>query len=146
MASLSELLSDASIDLSAAAENRDDAVRLVGALLAASGSVAEEYTGAMLEREASVSTFVGEGIAIPHATLAGKETVHRDAIAVALFPDGVEWGTERVTVAIGIAARGRGHIGLLSRLARTLLDPAVAGRLREATSIAQVRAVLDGDE
>ena len=142
---LGELLADESVDLHAGAATQDDAIRHVGGLLAASGAIADGYAEAMLEREASVGTYVGEGIAIPHATFAGKEAVHRDALAVAVVPDGVPWGSDRVTVVIAIAARGRRHIGLLSRLARTLLEPGVADRLRAAGSAEEVRAVLDGE-
>ena len=39
------------------------------------GAVDPSYVDAMLERENSVSTFVGEGVAIPHGTLAGKDAV-----------------------------------------------------------------------
>lgn len=143
-APLADLLDDTSISLGATAVDRDDAVRQVGSLLVAAGAVDDAYVAAMLEREASVSTWVGEGLAFPHATLAGKDSVVRDAIAVATFPDGVDWLGERVVVTIGIAARGRGHIGLVSRLARALLDPAAAAALARATTAAEVRALLGG--
>ena len=58
------------------------------------------------------------------------------------FPDGVDWDGETVFVCIGIAARGRGYIGLLARLATLLLDPQRAASLRAATSPSEVYALL----
>lgn len=97
----------------------------------------------MLERERSISTYVGEGVAIPHGTLAGKGAVHRDALAVLRFPEGVDWGGSPVTVCVAIAARGDGHVALLSELAQILLDPDRARALRESTEIDDVLRLLE---
>lgn len=144
-ATLVSLLGEDSIRLDETATDRDDAIRRVGAVLVNSGAVDPSYVDAMLKREASVSTWVGENFAFPHATLAGKDAVRRDAIAVVRFPAGVDWGGHDVRVAVGIAARGRGHIALLSRLATVLLDPGAALALREASTPEMVYAVLQAD-
>jgi len=140
--SLADLLFESSIVLDATATDRDDAIRQAGEALVASGAVEPDYVDAMLERERTVSTYVGEGVAVPHGTLASKDTVARNALVFLRLPDGVAWGDETVQVVIGLAARGRGHIGLLSRLAGVLLDPARAGSLRDATTPAQVYDAL----
>ncbi|WP_345409762.1 PTS sugar transporter subunit IIA [Nonomuraea salmonea] len=92
----------------------------------------------MLEREQTISTYVGEGVAIPHGTAASKGTVKRDAICVVRFPDGVDWDGEQVTLCVGIAAKDDGHVPLLAALADILLDPERARALREATEVSQV--------
>jgi PTS system mannitol-specific IIA component len=61
------------------------------------------------------------------------------------FPDGVDWRDETVTVVVGLAARGMGHIALLAQLAAVLLEPARAEALRSATTPADVLAVLGTD-
>ncbi|HWM33354.1 MAG TPA: PTS sugar transporter subunit IIA, partial [Pseudolysinimonas sp.] len=129
---LTDLLAPASIRLDAVAADRDDAIRQAGVALIAAGAVDPSYVDAMLERENSVSTYVGEGVAIPHGTLAGKDAVKDDAIVVLRFPDGVDWDGNPVSVAVGIAAKGNGHIALLSQLATVLLDPDKAAALRAA--------------
>jgi PTS system mannitol-specific IIA component len=143
---LTELLAPASIRLDAVAADRDDAIRQAGAALIEAGAVDPSYVDAMLERENSVSTFVGEGVAIPHGTLAGKDAVKDDAIVVLRFPDGVDWDGNPVSVAVGIAAKGNGHIALLSQLATVLLDPDKAAALREATTADKVYELLASDE
>lgn len=143
---LTELLAASSIRLDAHATGRDDAIRQAGAALVEAGAVDPSYVDAMLERENSVSTFVGEGVAIPHGTLAGKDAVRDDAIVVLRFPDGVDWDGNPVSVAVGIAAKGNGHIALLSQLATVLLDPDKAAALRGATTAEQVYELLASDE
>jgi PTS system mannitol-specific IIA component len=139
---LSILLPVSSIDLHASVTDRDDAIRKAGALLVASGSVDPDYVGQMLERERVVSTFVGEGIAMPHGTLTAKSDVVNEGLSILLLSDPVDWAGQPVTLVIGIAAHGRRYITLLSQLATTLLDEGRAKSLREATTPEQVRALL----
>ncbi|AWS42705.1 PTS sugar transporter subunit IIA [Streptosporangium sp. 'caverna'] len=133
------------IRLNASADGRDDAIRQCGEALLAVGAVEEAYIDTMIERERSISTYVGEGVAIPHGTLAAKEAVRHDAISVVRFPDGVDWDGDRVTVCIGIAARGNGHVALLAQLAEILMEPDQAQALREATEVAEVVRLLQSN-
>ena len=73
---LADLLSVDRIVLGGTAGGWEDAVRQVGDLLVSSGAVSPDYVDAMVEREESISTFVGEGVAIPHGTLAGRAAEH----------------------------------------------------------------------
>ena len=140
---LSELVGESSVRLGLSATDRFDAVRQCGAALVESGAVSESYIDSMLEREHAVSTFIGEGVAIPHGTLAGKNSVHRPAMVVLGFPDGVDWGDgETASVCVGLAAPAGGHVALVARLAEILLDPELARRLRSAEGEAQVRELL----
>jgi PTS system mannitol-specific IIA component len=145
-AALSSLLAESSIRLDSHATDRLDAVRQCGQALLEAGAVDESYIDAMLQREQSVSTFVGEGVAIPHGTLAGKEAVKQDALVVLRFPEGVDWDGNDVRVCVGIAAAGGGHIALLSQLAEILLDPAKAEQLRSATQAQQVYDLLTPED
>lgn len=140
---LTELLDDSSIRLGLTATDRFDAVAQCGAALVATGAVEEEYTASMLERERAVSTFIGEGVAIPHGTSGGKNSVTRSAMVVLGFPAGVEWGDgDSAQICIGIAAPAGGHVGLVARLAEILLDPALAHELRSATEPDQIRVLF----
>ena len=139
---LAQLLPASSINLSSAAATRDDAIREVGALLVAAGAVDPDYVEQMLERERAVSTFVGDGIAMPHGTLTAKSDVLGEGLSVLLLAQPVDWAGQSVTLVIGIAAHGRRYITLLSQLATVLLDDGRATSLREATTVEQVRALL----
>jgi PTS system mannitol-specific IIA component/phosphocarrier protein FPr len=106
------------------------------------GAVTEEYLPAMHEREASLSTYVGEEVAIPHGTDAARAHVRHTRIAFLQFPDGVDWDGNRVRVAIPIAADGDQHVQLLSSLATILLTPGKAEELRTTTDVAVVLELL----
>ncbi|MFD3684462.1 PTS sugar transporter subunit IIA [Nocardiopsis sp. NPDC058631] len=130
------------VRLGRAAADRAAAIDQCGALLVELGAVEPGYVTAMHEREASVPTFVGEGVAIPHGTDAGRALVKETALAVIQFPDGVDWDGPTVYVAIGIAASGEEHLGVLSSLAGVLTDPEKAARLRSAATPADVIELL----
>ena len=142
---LSALLAESSIRLDLTATDQEDAIRQTGAALLEADAIDASYIDAMLERERSVSTFVGEGVAIPHGTLDGKDSVKNDALVVLRFPEGVDWDGNDVRVCVGIAARGNGHIALLSQLAVVLLDPDKAAALRAATTTVEVYELLKPD-
>jgi PTS system mannitol-specific IIA component len=139
---MSDLLDRRAIRLAEKAADRDEAIRRCGETLVEIGAVDPGYVDTMLARERSISTFVGEGVAIPHGTLGGKELVKRDALAVLRFPEGIDWGGEQVTVCVAIAAAGDGHVELLAALAEILLDEDQARELREATHIDTVIRLL----
>ncbi|MGN9841912.1 PTS sugar transporter subunit IIA [Nonomuraea sp. H19] len=133
-----DLLDPRAVLLHESAPDREAAIRRCGQVLVEVGAVAEPYIDAMVERERTISTYVGEGVAIPHGTAASKEDIKRDAICFVRFPGGVDWDGEQVTVCVGIAAREGGHVPLLAALAEILLDPGRARTLREAADIQQV--------
>lgn len=128
-----DLLAPGSIRLAESAANKIEAILACGRALVEAGCVTEAYPPAMLEREQSITTYIGEGVAIPHATLAGKEAVLRDGLCFLRFPDGVDWGGNTVVLCIGIAAKGEGHVDILAQLAQVLMVPEKAEALRQAT-------------
>lgn len=69
-----------------------------------------------------------------------------DALSLIKFPEGVDWDGNDVRLAFGIAAKGNGHIALLSQLATVLMDPDKAAALRAATTVAEVYALLESDD
>jgi mannitol PTS system EIIA component len=143
---LVDLLAPESVLLGRAAPGWEDAVRQVGAALVAAGAVPPAYVDTMVERDRDMSTFVGEGVAIPHGTLAGRDLVLHDALCVVQFPAGVDWRGDEVVLCVGIAARGDGHVPILARLAELLLQPDRAEALRTATTADQVLRLLAPDE
>lgn len=136
-------LSTDAVRLSCTAVDKADAIRQTGEVLLAVGAVEPAYLAAMHEREASITTYVGEGVAIPHGTNEARSLVKRTALAFLQFPGGVDWGDgQRVVLCIGIAASGDEHVSVLAALARILTNPAQAAQLRDATDINDVVRLL----
>ncbi|MFP5252781.1 MAG: PTS sugar transporter subunit IIA [Actinomycetes bacterium] len=124
------------------AADKEDALRQCGAVLVEIGAADEAYAEAILERERSVSTYMGEGVAIPHGTDDSRQHIHRPALAFLQFPRGVDWNGQTCTVCIAIASRSDEHIGILQSLALVLTDPAKSARLRETTDVNEVLELL----
>lgn len=136
------LLAREAVRLHEVAADREAAVTRCGEVLVDIGAAEPGYIAAMLAREESISTYVGEQVAIPHGTLAGKELITRDALAVLRFAEPVDWDGHPVRLCVAIAARGNGHVALLAALAEVLMDPAAARTLRDSTDIDEVIALL----
>lgn len=113
-----EVLNPEAIELKAKLGDQAEAIRRAGALLVENGHVQERYIDSMFEREESVSTFMGNAVAIPHGTSDSKQWVESSGLSVITVPDGVEYGDGNVAkLVIGIAAKGDEHMDLLSRIA-----------------------------
>jgi mannitol/fructose-specific phosphotransferase system IIA component len=136
------LLDASAVRLGLRAADRWDAVAQAGEVLVEVGAVNRPYVEAMAERERSLSTFLGEGFALPHGTDASREHVLRPAIAVLQFPDGVDWDGPRVQVAIAVASATDEHVRILASVAGVISDPEQAERLRTATEADEVLALL----
>lgn len=117
------ILSKERISLQASAADKADAIRKAGELLVASGCVMPEYIDGMLTREQSMSTSLGNGVAIPHGVYENREHILQTGISVLQLTDGVEWEDgEKVFMVIGIAASADEHVGVLSNLADVIDD------------------------
>ena len=131
--------------LSGTAATRDDAIREAGDLLVAAGAVEPSYVESMFERERSVSTFMGNQLAIPHGTNEAKAAVHRTAMSFVRYPDGIEWKPGKTAnFVIAIAGTGNDHLALLSNISKVFLDKTQIAALEAATSEDEVLAILNG--
>jgi mannitol PTS system EIIA component len=143
MSSVDGLLAPGAVRLREAAADRTEAIRRAGEALVDTGAVDRAYVTSMLEREETISTYVGEQVAIPHGTLEGKAAVRRDALSFLRFDPPVDWGGHgEVRVAIGIAATEGRQVEVLAELATILLDPDRARALREAATAEEVVELL----
>jgi mannitol/fructose-specific phosphotransferase system IIA component len=141
-----QVLSAEAVRLGLPATDKEDALRQCGAVLVEIGAADAAYADAILERERSVSTYMGEGFAIPHGTDASREHIHRAALAFLQFPEGVDWNGKDCYVCIAIASRSNEHIGILQSLAMVLSDADSARRLRETTSVEEVLELLTAED
>jgi PTS system mannitol-specific IIC component len=136
------VLAEESIVLSGAASDRDAAITEAGELLVAIGAVEAAYVDAMHERETSVSTHMGNLLAIPHGTNEAKSSIRRTAISFVRYPDGIDWNGKETEFVVGIASAGKDHLPLLAKIAEVFVDDDQVARLRAARTPAEVREVL----
>lgn len=141
-----EVLSISAVVVGASAPDRTAAIDLVGSILVAEGCVTSNYIAEMRQREEIVSTYLGNGIALPHGTNEARSAVLRTGLAVAQFPDGVPWGDEPAYLVIGLAATSEEHIEVLSRLATILGDEQLCRRLGSTLDAAEIHRTLTADD
>lgn len=137
-----DVLSRKSIRLGLSATDKNDAIRQCGAALLGVKAIQAPYAEAMFDRETEVSTYLGEGFAIPHGTNESRQYINHAALGFLQFPDGVDWDGETVYVCIPIASNSNEHVGILGALAEVLMDSDAAEKLRTTTSVDEVIALL----
>lgn len=130
----SELLEFGNIRLKCRPKEKETVIRDVGRMLCESGCVDEFYIEAMLRREQTFPTNIGNGIALPHGVEDAKKNIKRSGIAVMIFPDGTDWGGEMVKLVIGIAGVGEEHLEILSVIAQCLADPDDVDRITRCSA------------
>jgi mannitol/fructose-specific phosphotransferase system IIA component len=125
------------IQLNVPAMSKEEAIKMAGQLLVDAGHVAPGYIDGMLGREQTMSTYIGNGVAIPHGQFDDKANIHSTGISVVQFPRGITWDEdedgELAYLVIGIAATAEEHVGVLSNLAEVLEEPEDAERLATTT-------------
>ncbi|ANP73869.1 MULTISPECIES: PTS sugar transporter subunit IIA [Cryobacterium] len=125
------------------ATTRDDAIREAGALLVAAGAVKQEYVDSMFERENSVSTYMGNFLAIPHGTNDAKESIVRSALSLVRYAEPIDWDGQPVKFAVGIAGLNNEHLEILSKIAVVFSDEDEVQKLIDAATQEDIFALLE---
>ncbi|GAB2537208.1 PTS mannitol transporter subunit IICBA [Brachybacterium huguangmaarense] len=142
----SDVMPASSIVLHGSAASASAAIDEAGALLVRAGAVDPAYVSAMHDREASVSTFMGNGLAIPHGTNEAKSSIRRSGMSFVRFDQPIDWNGNPVRFVVGIAGQGNEHLALLQNVAMTFSDPAQVERLERADSADEILAIFDEEK
>lgn len=132
------------IILNAQAKDKFDAIQITGNILKQNGYITGEYIKRMMVREEIVSTYLGNGLAIPHGTDGSDCEIIKTGISLVQFPEGVDFGDGNTAyITIGIAGKEAEHMDLLNKIALICIEEDNVQTLRNATSIEQVLQVLN---
>lgn len=121
---------------------QEEALQEATDILVAAGAVTPAYVDAMRQREETVSTFMGNGLAIPHGTNETKEAILASGLSVVRYDGGVDWAGEQATFVIGIAGRGDEHLEILSQIAILFSDEDDVAKLNAAQTPDELFALL----
>src|SRR5688572_8867355 len=127
-----DVLAVGQVRIHSGSATREEAMREAADILEAAGAVTNRYFDAMQQREETVSTYMGNELAIPHGTNETKNTILASALSVVRYDGGVDWGGEPVTFVVGIAGRGDEHLEILSQIAILFSDEDNIERLKGA--------------
>lgn len=124
-----DLLYKQNICINCTETEKKDVIKKLGQMLVGSGYVNAQYIDGMFEREETFSTFMGNGLVIPHGVESAKKEVMHSGIAVMTFPEGIKWGEETARIAVGIASVGEDHLNILSAISEQIMDTESAEKL-----------------
>ncbi len=134
--------------LNAQVATKDDALKLISQNLSSLGLVSGDYLEALRAREETVSTYLINGVSIPHGVNEAKDQVIQTGVFIVQAPQGVVWN-EKGDVSrliVGIAAKGKDHLSLLQRLTEVVMDEALAERLATTTDKTDILHALNAAE
>ncbi|WP_145517882.1 PTS sugar transporter subunit IIA [Staphylococcus warneri] len=140
---MSELFSNENIFINVSVGSQNEAIEKAGQALVDSRAVTENYIQAMKDREDVVSTFMGNGLAIPHGTEEAKGNVIQSGLTLLQIPEGVDWNGEEVKVVVGIAGKDGEHLDLLSKIAITFSEEENVERIINAKSADEIKQVFE---
>lgn len=140
---MTELFSNENIFINATVSNQNEAIEKAGQALVSSGAVTDAYIQAMKDREQVVSTFMGNGLAIPHGTDEAKASVLQSGLTLLQIPEGIDWDGEEVKVVVGIAGNDGEHLDLLSKIAITFSEEENVERIVNAKSAEEIKQVFE---
>jgi PTS system mannitol-specific IIA component len=140
---MSDVLTLSQIKLPGSARSKDDAIRESGQILVEVGAVDPAYIDSMFDRERSVSTYMGNYLAIPHGTNESKEQIKRSALSVVRYVEPIDWDGNPVLFALGIAGYQGGHMDILSRIALVFSDTDEVDKLVAAGTAAELYQLLN---
>lgn len=130
--------------------NKTDALRVLSQLLAPAVGVGEQAVEQLLsDRERLQSTGIGEGVAIPHASV---DSAPGQAAALLLCPHGVPFEAidgNNVTIIFGVVGPKRAtgeHLRTLARISRLLRDSGTRSRLASSETPESAYRLIEAQE
>lgn len=126
------------------AKSRDEAIAEAAEMLVEAGSVTPAYRDSMFDRESSVSTYMGNFLAIPHGTLEGADQVLHSALAIIRYDEPIDWDGNEVRFVIGIAGKDGTHMDSLAMIAQVFSEIEIVDKLLQATTKEQFIDIFAG--
>lgn len=130
------------VRIHAGSATQEEALQEATDILVAAGAVTPAYVDAMKQREETVSTFMGNGLAIPHGTNETKEAILASGLSVVRYDGGVDWAGDQATFVIGIAGRGDEHLEILSQIAILFSEEDDVAKLNAAATADELYELL----
>ena len=147
---ITELFTAKSIALDVAAQNQAEIIDRLVELQATHGNITdtEAYKKALYAREAEASTYVDNGITVPHAK---TSCVTRPSLAALRLTEPVQYNAEddgKTDLLFAIAAPENGslHVDMLARMMQMLMNEEFVEKLRAAKTPAEFLDAIDAQE
>ena len=147
---ITELFTAQSIALDEALENQEQSLSRLVELQATHGNITDKdaYKKALYAREAEGSTYVDNGITVPHAK---TNVVTRPSLAALRLSSPVQYnaeddGTTDLLFAIAAPENGSLHVDMLARMMQMLMNEDFVEKLKAAKTPAEFLDCIDAQE
>ncbi|QAA21845.1 PTS mannitol transporter subunit IICBA [Sporolactobacillus terrae] len=124
-------------------KSKEEVIRFAGQKLVEGGYVKPSYVEGMIARDRLMSTYMGNGIAIPHGTEEVKKEVLASGIVIIQIPDSVDFDGNKVRLVFGIAGKNNSHLEILSKIAVACSDVINVGEMVRAQSVDELITVIN---
>jgi len=122
--------------------SQEEAIKTAGEMLVRDGYVSPDYIDAMFEREEIISTFIGNGVAIPHGVGKARGMIKKSGLVVLQYPEGIDYNGNTCYLVIGISGKDNDHIKILSNIAEQLIDIEKSEELWKTTDLDKVYRIF----
>lgn len=146
MSESNQILKIENVKINCTTCSSDEAILAIGKSLLEEGYIEEPYIEGMLNRDRSLTTYIGNSIAIPHGEYEVKQYVKKTGLSVMIYPEGIDWHGEVAKIVIGIAAKNDDHMEILANIACKLCEEEVVEQLVQSQDIAFIHDVLTKEE
>lgn len=133
------------ITLQSQAKNKQEVLEDISSNFYSLGLVSGDYLKALTGREEKVSTYLINGVAIPHGVNEAKDQVIKTGVYIVQVPQGVTWNDKGdiAKFIVGIAAKGQDHLSLLQKLTNVVMDEKLAETLATTTNKIEILNALN---
>ncbi|PPH02839.1 PTS sugar transporter subunit IIA [Rathayibacter sp. AY1H3] len=139
---MSDVLTIGQIDASGTATTKEAAIKEAADILVGVGAVTPAYYEAMLAREATVSTYMGNLLAIPHGTNDAKDEIRSSALSFVRYAQPIDWDGNEVRFVVGIAGVDNEHLEILSKIAIIFSEEDEVQKLLDAPDAQSLYSLL----
>lgn len=130
------------IILNASFNNKKEAIEACADIFIKGGYTDASYKDDMIARDADVSVYMGNGVALPHGLSTSKKTIKTSGICFIQVPNGVDFDGETAYLLIGVAGCGEEHVDILGQIAQTLCEESNIEALQKAKTKKDVMKIL----
>lgn len=138
-----EDLNEEHVLLNMKAKDKWEAIEQVGTVLIDRGNVGSHYIEEMKERERVFSTYLGNGVALPHGMNAKSDQIKKAGISIAQYPQGITFADgQKAYILIAIAGKGEKQLSILSRLAEIIEQKDTVNELIHAATRKEIVQII----
>lgn len=138
-----EDLNEEHVLLNMKAKDKWEAIEQVGTVLIHRGNVGDHYIEEMKQRERVFSTYLGNGVALPHGMNAKSDQIKKAGISIAQYPQGITFADgQKAYILIAIAGKGEKQLSILSRLAEIIEQKDTVNKLIHAATRKEIVQII----